>query len=223
MMLCTYASRTELMTEVAQAVLHDMASALKDGDRLTLAVPGGTTPGPVFDIFAETDFDWDRVDIVLTDERWVPADHDRSNTKLLNERLLTDFAARANYISLYTGGSAKAEMPGISKALEPLLPLDVLLIGMGADMHCASLFPGMQELAEALSENAPPVMALTGGNATETRVSLTGRVLSAAAKKHILITGQEKRDALDAALSLDDPLAAPILTVLPTATVHWAE
>jgi hypothetical protein len=64
---------------------HDFAS---------LAVPGGTTPGPVFESLSAVDLDWSRVQVMLTDERWVPEDSPRSNTRLLRERLLVDRAAR---------------------------------------------------------------------------------------------------------------------------------
>ena len=107
------------------------------------AVPGGTTPGPMFDDLCAADLDWSRVNVMLTDERWVPETSERSNTRLLRERLLTDRAAAARYVSLYTGeATPEAAAADLDAAVRPHLPLTVLVLGMGADMHTASIFPG---------------------------------------------------------------------------------
>ena len=74
----------------------------------------------------------------------------------------------------------------------------------------------------ALSDDAPPVMALRAEAAGEPRITLTAPVLKAAQHIHVLITGAEKRAALERALQL--PVSdAPIMAVLDQATVHWAE
>jgi 6-phosphogluconolactonase len=102
------------------------------------------------------------------------------------------------------------------------LPISVLLLGMGADMHTASLFPGADLLTQALAADAPPLMALRAEAAGEPRVTLTAPVLQAAETIHILITGAEKRVAIERARDLP-PEQAPIRAVLDHATIHWAE
>jgi 6-phosphogluconolactonase len=103
-----------------------------------------------------------------------------------------------------------------------LLPLSVVLLGMGGDMHTASLFPGADRLAEALAPDAPPVMAMRAPGAPEPRVTLTAPVLDGAMSKHVVITGAEKRAALERAAQLS-PMEAPIRAVWSDLTVHWAE
>ena len=93
---------------------------------------------------------------------------------------------------------------------------------MGADMHTASLFPGAVGLAEALAPGAPPAVAIHAPGADEPRITLSAPVL-AAAERHLLITGSDKRAALEKALSLNDPTKAPVLAVLNGAKVHYAE
>ena len=159
-----YPDADMMLIDLADTLASELNMALMTHERASLAVPGGTSPGPIFDVLSAVHLDWDRVDVVLTDERWVPGDHARSNTKMLYERLLTDNAARANYISLYTGDATpEAGAEAIRDQVHALLPISVLLMGMGADMHCASLFPGSDHLAAALADDAPEVLAMHGG------------------------------------------------------------
>lgn len=219
-----YPDADMMLIDLADTLASELNMALMTHDRASLAVPGGTSPGPIFDVLSAVHLDWDRVDVVLTDERWVPGDHARSNTKMLYERLLTDNAARANYISLYTGDATpEAGAEAIRDQVRALRPISVLLMGMGADMHCASLFPGSDHLAAALADDAPEVLAMHGGEMPESRVTLTAPVLKGALSRHLVIFGAQKRQALDRAVRLADPMRAPISAMLPGMIVHWAE
>ncbi len=218
-----YPDRDLLMLGLADRLTADLAEALRHNERVGFSVPGGTTPGPVFDVLSEQALDWDRVAVVLNDERWVPEDNPRSNTALIKKRLLVSKASAATFIPLY----AKSETPEdrleeLTAGLAPHLPLSVLLLGMGADMHTASLFPGADNLAAALADDAPPLMAMRADGAGEPRITLTAPVLRAAMSIHILITGTDKRAALERAARLP-VIEAPVRCVLGQAMVHWAE
>jgi 6-phosphogluconolactonase len=223
MRVIEYPDRDLLMLSLANALAGDLGGFLRRDGHASLCVPGGTTPGPVFDILSGVDLDWANVAVFLNDERWVPGDSPRSNTRLLRERLLVGRAAAARLVPLY----AEAERPedrldALAAGIAPHLPISVLLLGMGADMHTASLFAGADRLAEALSDQAPILMALRAGAAAEPRITLTAPVLKGAMTTHILIMGPEKRAALDRAQGLTLP-EAPVRAVLAHATVHWAE
>lgn len=221
MRLETYSSRAALMVGLAQMMAAELRAALAHG-RATLSVPGGTTPGPVFDALAQMDLDWGRVSVVLNDERWVGEDSARSNTRLLRSRLLVGPAAAATLLPLYVDRpTPEAGLAELAQGIAPHLPITVLLLGMGGDMHTASLFPGADRLAEAMAPDAPILMALRADAAGEPRITLTARVLTAARHVHILITGDDKRAALERALQLP-PDMAPVGVVLAQATVHWA-
>ena len=218
-----YPDRDMMMIDLANRIAGDLNTSLFASDQVSLAVPGGTTPGPVFDTLSSADLDWSRVNVMLTDERWVPEDSVRSNTRLLRERLLVERAAAATFVPLYAPTEEpEAALDDLAQAIRPLLPISVLLLGMGADMHTASLFPGANRLDEALDHGAPPLMAMRAPGAPEPRITLTAPVLSGAISTHILITGPEKREAFEAARGLS-PQEAPVAAVLPHATVHWAE
>lgn len=218
-----YSDREMMYLGLANAIAGQLADFLRREGRATFCVPGGTTPGPVFDTLSGVDIDWSRVGVVLNDERWVPEDSPRSNTRLLRERLLVGRAAAATLIPMHAATDTPEEsLDALAEALVPHLPISVLLLGMGADMHTASLFPGADRLAEALSPQAPPIMALRAEAAGEPRMTLTLPTLRTAMHVHLLITGAEKRAALDRAAQLS-PEEAPVRAILDLATVHWAE
>lgn len=218
-----YADREMLALDLANLIAGELRTALSQSDSATLAVPGGTSPGPVFDDLCAVDLDWDRVNVMLTDERWVPEDSDRSNTRLLRERLLTDKAAAANLLPLYAPYDTPEEGLGeLAKGIEAQLPLSVVLLGMGADMHTASIFPEADKLDDALAPNAPVLLPMRAPGAPELRITLSAEALDGAMSKHILIFGAEKRAALENAKG-KAPKDAPINAVLNGATVHWAE
>ena len=77
------------------------------------------------------------------------------------------------------------------------LPIDVLVLGMGADMHTASLFPGAPELAAALAEDAPELIEITPPGQPEARLTPDRAGAAGAAVIHILITGADKVAALE--------------------------
>jgi 6-phosphogluconolactonase len=222
MNLIEYPDRELMMFSLADTLASELATALRMNATASLCVPGGTTPGPVFDVLSGVKLDWDRVIVFLNDERWVPEASDRSNGRLLKARLLANAASAATYLPLYADTPEPEQaLDGLAATIEPQLPISVLLLGMGADMHTASLFPGADRLADAMAPNAPVLMAMRAPSAPEPRITLTARVLAGAMSTHILITGQEKRDALERARHLPSE-DAPVRAVLANATVHWA-
>ncbi|MGJ8583296.1 MAG: 6-phosphogluconolactonase [Marinosulfonomonas sp.] len=223
MNLIEYPDREMMMMDLANLLAGEIAGVLRHDDTASLVVPGGTTPGPIFDVLCAVDLDWSRVSVMLSDERWVPETSDRSNTRLLKERLLVERAAQANFLPLYAAAETPEEkLEELEQTISTALPISVLLLGMGDDMHTASLFPGADKLAEALAPDAPVLMPMRAPGAPEPRITLTAPVLAGAISKHIVITGPKKRQALERATSLGDTMQAPVAAVLKDATVHWA-
>lgn len=223
MTLHEYPDAEMLALALAKRLAADLRAALERRERALFVVPGGSTPGPVFDMLAAASLDWARVDLVLSDERWVPGDHPRSNSALVRGRLMQGNPAAARMIPLYLDAPTPdaAVLAQLAEGLAPALPVDVALLGMGDDGHTASLFPGAPELAAALASDAPPMLATTPPGQPETRVTLTAPVLAGAFVTHILITGSEKRKALENARNAD-PMLHPVAVFLGAAQVHWA-
>jgi len=222
MNIIDYPDAEMLAIGLADTLASALHTALANEDRVLFVVPGGTTPGPVFDALCDTHLDWDRVDVLLSDERWRPEVHLRSNTRLLRERLLTGQAAAARYLPLYARAAEPEEvLAELESNISPALPIDVCLLGMGADMHTASLFPGADNLEAALERRAPILVPMRSAGAEEPRVTLSARVLNGAVVKHLVITGEKKRRALERARHMR-PVEAPVAAVLDDMTVHWS-
>ncbi len=216
-----YPSREALTEGPADLLAQRLRAALSRRGRASIAFAGGTTPAPMLERLGKAPLDWSRVAVTLTDERWVSPTSPRSNQKLLADTLFKGAAAGAEFVPLY-GGSAEPALDSIAIALKQIaLPLDLAVLGMGEDMHTASLFPGSVGLDKALAEDAPPVVAITAPGQPEKRVTLSAPVLRAA-ERHLMITGADKRAALDRALAAGDPRKAPVLAVPDGAIVHCA-
>lgn len=228
MSVIAYPGRDALAEGLAAAVAEGLRAAIAEKGAASLGLPGGTTPAPFMEALSRQPLDWTRVTVFPADERWVPDDSPRSNAGLIRAHLLQGPADRARLIGLYDPAfdSPEAGAPAAAGRLAGVLPPDVLVLGMGNDMHTASLFPGAPQLPRALDPDAPPVMAMTGPAPDhEPRLSLTLPALRAAGARHLLLTGADKRETLDRALALEpgtDFAAAPILALLPGMTVHWA-
>lgn len=216
-----YSDREMLIIEVAQKIVGDLKTALLTQENVSFVVPGGTTPGPIFDILCAADIEWNRVHVMLSDERWVPDDNDRSNAKLLRDRLLVNRAAAAKFTPFYVPDAEVADAcKDVSEKLASEWPISVLVLGMGADMHTASLFPQANGLDVALSADADALLPIQA-EGQEQRVTLSAPVLNSAISKHIVIFGDDKRAALDVAKG-SLPEVAPVAAVLDGATIHWA-
>ena len=222
-----YPGRSSLMKELAGLVAEELKRALMQKGSASLAVPGGTTPGPFFEHLRAIKLDWSRVSVLLTDERFVPESSPRSNTALIRQTLLQEEAAEANYVPLYEeAATPERVLDLLQERVQAVLPLDVCVLGMGADMHTASLFPGGDLLARALDCRAPVLLPMRAPGADEPRLTLTAPVFRMAGVVHLLITGEEKRAALTQAGNAASVLAAPVRVVLdredPT-LIHYAD
>jgi len=209
------ADRGALARLLAAEVAGVLEAAIRGTGRAALAVPGGSTPAAFLSALGGHALDWAAVAVTLTDERCVPADHPRSNRRLLDETLFAGAARAARCVALDDG-----------PALAALLPLDACVLGMGEDWHIASLFPGAERLEEALSPNcAAPALRLRAPGAPEERITLTAPALTGAGRCFVLIHGAEKRAALEQARTAACLAHAPVRLVLdaPTpATLYWA-
>ena len=188
-----------------EAVLTALGEAIAARGRASVAVPGGSTPGPIFDRLAEAELDWAKVSVTLVDERKVDPSSPDSNERLVRERLLKGKAAAARFVPLTPEGIAAIG-----------LPLDLAVLGMGEDGHIASIFPGSPAQTAALEGDGPLVEVPAGeGRAPpQPRVSMALKVINAARRRLLLLPGQAKFDVYERAVRSGDPHLYPVAGVL---------
>lgn len=217
-----YPDRDLAAMQIANTLAGKLREFLARGETVSFAVPGGTTPGPIFDVLSAAELEWSRVTVMLTDERWVPEDNARSNAALVRSRLLRGPAAAAQFLPFYRQDmTVDAAAAALSETLKPQLPLSIVLLGMGEDMHTASLFPGAAGLEVALADDAPTLCAIATGAQPEPRITLSAPALNAAIEKHLIIFGDSKRSAFEKAMT-QPAQEAPVRAVIQGGTVHWA-
>ncbi|WP_166255557.1 6-phosphogluconolactonase [Marinobacter salicampi] len=220
------ADQQTLARHLAEFVARELSRAIDRDGRASLAVPGGSTPVQFFRALRTQALDWARVEITLTDERWVPQSSEDSNARLVNANLLQDRAAAATFYPLkLEGASALEGQSAAERALDQLKwPLDVVILGMGSDGHTASLFPDAPELSRALDPgNSARSIAMTPPSQSTERLSLTRSALIQARSAVLLIHGTDKLATLEEAFARSDEQVMPIRAFLkPGLRIFWS-
>ena len=197
-------SPEDLARQCAQQIAAQIDLALAERDRAQIALAGGETPKAAYRCLAEEHLPWDRVDVLLGDERWVSRDDPSSNARMLGETLLaSEPGSRASFHPVPTdqadpeaSATAYAELLNTLCAGDPPR-FDLILLGLGDDGHTASLFPGTA--APLVNDRAVTI----GEGKGLPRITLTAPVLSAARQVMFLVSGAGKQQALRRLL---DPL-----------------
>lgn len=205
MVIETFDSAREAAQEAADAIANALRDAVLGRGMATFIATGGKTPETTYDLLARADVPWDKVTVTLTDERWVDPHGPDSNERMVRDRLLTErAAAAAAFIPLKSSHATPLEAVAEAETrLKPILPADVVLLGMGEDGHVASLFPGGPVEAEDL------VVAAQGA---QPRLSLTIQALEPRRLTVLLISGEAKRR------TLEDRSGLPVHTLLARTT-----
>jgi 6-phosphogluconolactonase len=196
--------------------------AIAQDGHFDVALSGGSTPREMYRLLATQEFrtqiDWPRVHLFWGDERAVPPDHPDSNYGLARSELLLRVPIPQGNVH-----RMEAELSPIGRAahnyetvLRQSLALDdrgfpvfhLVLLGMGADGHTASLFPGARLWRETSRWVSTPTIAKLG-----TRMTLTLPVIEAARRILFLVTGSQKAAILRTVLcgGPDRPLPAQMV------------
>jgi 6-phosphogluconolactonase len=218
-----YADADALARALAQAVAGDLRAGIAARGGALLALSGGTTPRRFLDRLGRQTVDWARVTITLTDERCVPPADARSNQRLLRETLLRGAAAAARFVPLDTAApNREIAFATIAANVAKLpLPFDAVVLGMGTDGHCASLFADGDRIDAALrSDGIERIVPMYSPSAGEPRVTLSLSALLATRALYLHIEGDTKRNLLTRIVRGEAPFtSAPIAAVLSQSAV----
>jgi len=233
----------EAMSRSAAAIIDGAArQSVRQRGVFSLALSGGKTPARLFELLAGIpDFPWAATHLFWVDERLAPPDAAESNYRLVREKLLARVdipPANVHAMVDYLPAGAAGGMAGLEDAAaryeahlrqqfatvlgqpgESVPCFDCIHLGMGADGHTASLFPGHPALEEGqrliVAVDAP------GGIPPLPRLSMTLPLINNTRMAVFLVAGADKRIALADILDSSSPSALPAGRVRPREELRW--
>ena len=220
-------SRDEASLAAADRIVETLTRRLDRQPKVSLVVTGGSSPAPCYAALAKANIPWGRVQILLSDERWVPPTHDDSNEKMVRETLLTGHATEADLVSLYDAQVSVSERSlTLNQTLEDLpIPFACSLLGMGEDGHFASLFPDSDSLEVGLQVDNPAFfVAVNTAASPHPRISLTLAALTRSDVIVLLFFGKAKREVYEQAKasSTEFPVSRLLQQKRVPVHVYWA-
>jgi 6-phosphogluconolactonase len=196
----------------------------RDGEA-NFVVGGGTTPAKCFDFLSEYELDWDKVQVALSDERWVPNDHEDSNERLVRTSMLKGAASAGHILSIYEAGLSVDERTDALQLKKPKNGFACSMVGMGSDGHFASLFPDADCLESGLRlHNTRFYMPVHTGASPHPRISMTLSALLASDEILLFFFGKEKLAVYDNAHTVDKtyPITALLEQQQTPVSLYWA-
>jgi 6-phosphogluconolactonase len=200
-----------LSRAAAETIVEHVSDCLQKQDIFSIALSGGSTPQRLYSLLANEAvlrdrIPWQRIHFFWGDERHVPPGHPDSNYLMAYNALLSQAPIPSTNIHRFRSEDADAERAAADYELQiqrffksragEMPRFDFVLLGMGADGHTASLFPG----TSALKETQRLVLANWVEKFQTFRLTLTPPVLNSAACILFLVAGKEKADAVKAIL-----------------------
>ena len=209
-----YIVEPEDFVGVAAAVLEsEMLSALEDarhrshhltGAAISVCLAGGSTPRPVYEALvanAPPGFPWGAIEVWLGDERWVDARDPDSNRLMVRDTVLQPSGIDPRSLRSIDTSSESPDTAAVlyEATLPPGAEFDLMVLGVGADGHTASIFPHSAAAAERMRMVVPAMSPV----APVQRVTITLPVISRARRLVTMACGSHKAPAIAAAIEGD--------------------
>jgi 6-phosphogluconolactonase len=223
-----FPSAQALSAAAAAWVADELADSVSARGRASFVLSGGSTPRPLYELLAgqfKNRIPWPGVHVFWSDERYVPHDHPLSNYRMVKGALLDH--ASIPPAQVYPMPTRFPEPQAAARDYETTVAhyfsgtppvFDVVLLGIGADGHTASVFPGSSAITSARF-----VMAVTAPAEQPSRLTLTLPVIASARRIGVLVTGAGKAAALAAALGGKSELPAAVLARTASTAVWWVD
>lgn len=223
----------DAVAHAAADLLVTLQAADRPQEHFNIALSGGSTPRALHRVLVAPPYreqvDWERMQYFWGDERFVPPDDPESNYRMARATLLAEAPVTSDQVHRVPterGDPAmvaelyEADIRREMNVLPGQLPrFDLILLGMGPDGHCASLFPH----TEALHVRDRLVTANFVPKLNANRITLTAPAINNAAAVVFLVAGADKADALAAVLEGPrDPETYPSQLIAPEhGALHW--
>jgi 6-phosphogluconolactonase len=184
----------------ADLIAESQTEAIAERGVFRIALSGGSTPKLLYQLLASADFchemEWSKWEVFWSDERCVPPNSPDSNFNAAKTALL-DHVAVGEIFRIHGEAPDPTQVAEeyartLRARFEPGTPVfDVILLGMGADGHTASLFPGHPALkSDKLIEAVEVVQQI------RQRITFTFNLINNARRIIFMITGSEKADRI---------------------------
>lgn len=215
-----------LIARALELILSKIETAIEARSLFTIALSGGSTPGPLYEAIATQKLPWDKIHVFWGDERYVPPNHPDSNLLMARRTWLdrvdippdnihpmpTDEAEPAVAAAKYEQHlqeffhSSPGELPS----------MDVILLGMGDDAHTASLFPETEAL------KVTDKLITVGNKDGNPRITFTYPFINSARCVMFVVAGANKKPALSQVFApTADDLTYPSRLIQPQGELWW--
>jgi 6-phosphogluconolactonase len=222
---------TALAVRAAEEIVHISGEAICTQGQFAFCMTGGNTPAPVYELIAtrfHLSVDWNAVELFWGDERCVSPSDPASNFGMAQRTMLSALSLRPEQIHRMRGedepqvaaAAYEQELRDFFQLEEGEFPrFSLLLLGLGDNVHIASLFPH----SPALHEQRRLAVAVEVDAPQRRRITLTPPVLNNASRIMFVVSGPEKAAAVKAALEgPHDPDKYPAQIIDPhDAQVMW--
>jgi 6-phosphogluconolactonase len=197
-----YPDKETLSKALADFIINDIEAVLKQQDRYTIALSGGSTPKQLYELLATGDYlqkiDCNRLHFFFGDERYVPLEDERNNARMAAEALLNKIPVPKTQVHIIdTVQSPQASAAAYEVLLRTYFPnektFDLVLLGIGDNAHTLSLFPGYPQV----HEREKWVVSFYLEEQSKHRITLTAPVVNMASKIIFLAAGTDKAAAID--------------------------
>lgn len=227
--ISVFPTADELAAAAAELWIELAKQAAQQNRDFHVALSGGSTPKRLFQLMARDSYanrmPWEKVHVYFGDERFVPHDHPDSNFLMATENLLALVPIPSDNIHSINTAVTNAEQAArdYETQLKQYLPninkqhqFDLVFLGLGADGHTASLFPG----TKALEQKTRLVDAVYVSKLDSWRITLTYPVINHAGHCVFLVEGSAKADIVAEILG-DKNNSYPAAKVNPEGQLHW--
>jgi 6-phosphogluconolactonase len=208
-MIEIFSSAQELARGAAEYFVARSGEAVDRKGSFTVALSGGSTPKALYQLLVDLDVPWSKTHFFWSDERHVPPDHPDSNYRMAHEAMLSRVPVPESNIHRVHGENPDAAAAA-NEYEQILLPLDLILLGLGTDGHTASIFPG----SEVLHETKRLVAAPWVKKLNTYRITMTLPSLNSATSVLFLVSGADKAEIVKEVL--EGPKRYPAQLVQPT-------
>jgi 6-phosphogluconolactonase len=222
-------SREKLEERLAARISGLLEAEIEANGVASMLVSGGGTPKGLFRRLSEISIEWDKVQISLVDERFLPDGDENQNGTMVKELLLQNAAAASSFIPFVYSDALDKNLKILRTAVDVLTqPFTIVVLGVGGDGHTASIFPDSEELKEALNPKNPDSIMITRSKSLpHARFTFTAQALLNSKQFIVHCYGEQKKEILKAASKQTSALPFPIAFFINQETVpvetYWTQ